>query len=72
MPTPAATPFDPELSTAENLARRGLTYRPAAKPALGDRGPFAHQRDIVDAAGVVVFTGDCFSANRWMQGGGAS
>ena len=58
--TPAHPRFDPELSTAENLRRRGLATRPAAGPRPGCRG-------VVDADGRVLVTGNCTEVNAWMR-----
>lgn len=52
--------YDPELSTTENLARRGLRTADAAGLAPGERA-------IVDAEGREVTRGRCDDVNAWLM-----
>jgi len=55
--------LDPELTTTERLASLGLTHRSAGRPTR----PGEH--DVLNADGVVVFTGTAESVNTWLTQG---
>lgn len=58
---------DPALSTTDRLRAHGLTHRPSRFPG---------QREVLDASGVVITTGNCVEVNAWLDrresSGGAS
>lgn len=64
MPTPTPVTLDPNRSTHDHLADRGLTHR---KPLTPTRKLGA--REVLNAEGAVVFVGDCFAVNGWMRSG---
>jgi len=51
--------FDPTLSTDANLTACGYQH--------ADAGNYRH--DVVDAQGVVVFTGSVYQVNDWLRAG---
>ena len=53
-------PFNPEASLTDNLKANGYTHRPATKG-------FPGERDVVDSAGAVVFTGRYEDVARWLR-----
>lgn len=49
---------DPALSTTDRLRAHGLTHRPSRWPG---------QREVIDATGVVLTTGNCVEVGEWLD-----